>query len=538
MDPAARLAAEVARLRALPPALPDGRVLVALSGGGDSTALLVLALESGPPVVAAHLDHAMRPASGEEAARVSELCTRLGVELRSERVDVPAVAAARRWSPEDAARRVRYDFLSRAAREAGCVAVLTGHTLEDDAETVLLQLLRGTARATGIPPRQGRVLRPLLGVRREALRELLRERAIGWVEDDSNSDAVYTRNWLRQRVLPLLAERFPGAHDSLARYASVSRDEDVLLEALAAEVPPGADWRREPLALRRRLVRRALEGAGTRPDREHLDAILAALEGTGLRRLSLPGGLTARAGSGRLTILRDPSPAHLSWPEGLDFSAYPGAELRTRRPGDRVRMPGGTRKLSDVFIDRKVPREERDAIPVVAIGQEVLWAGTVPPLLDVRLGVARDEDHDLMAEALALAREAAAEGEVPVGAVVARAGQVIGRGRNRSRADGDMTLHAELEALRQAAGTAGPYLDGCTLYVTLEPCPMCLGAAIEARASRIVYAAPNPKAGALGGVRDLLRAPWTHRPAVRGGVRAQEAAALLSAFFSALRSEA
>ncbi len=98
-----------------------------------------------------------------------------------------------------------------------------------------------------------------------------------------------------------------------------------------------------------------------------------------------------------------------------------------------------------------------------------------------------------------------------------------------------MTRHAELDALRLAAGVVGPYLTECTLVVTLEPCPMCLGAALEARVGRVVYAASNPKAGALGGVADLLGHHWGHRPEVRGGVRAAEAARLLRRMFAATR---
>ncbi|MGM9322751.1 nucleoside deaminase, partial [Deinococcus aquaticus] len=142
-------------------------------------------------------------------------------------------------------------------------------------------------------------------------------------------------------------------------------------------------------------------------------------------------------------------------------------------------------------------------------------------------------------EALAQAHDAARAQEVPVGAVVlGPGGQVVGRGRNTSREHGDMTRHAELAALRDAARTLGtPYLSGCTLVVTLEPCPMCLGAALEARIGHIVYGAANPKAGALGGVTDLLAAHWGHVPTVTGGVRGHEAARLLKDVFGRLRED-
>jgi tRNA(adenine34) deaminase len=149
-------------------------------------------------------------------------------------------------------------------------------------------------------------------------------------------------------------------------------------------------------------------------------------------------------------------------------------------------------------------------------------------------------DEDFMREALALAGRAATEGEVPVGAVVVRENTVIGRGYNRPISTHDPTAHAEVGALRVAAQHAGNYrLAGCTLYVTLEPCAMCVGAIIHARIARLIFGAPDPKTGACGSVVDLLAVPQlNHHATVRGGVLATEAAALLQAFFAARRGNA
>ena len=147
------------------------------------------------------------------------------------------------------------------------------------------------------------------------------------------------------------------------------------------------------------------------------------------------------------------------------------------------------------------------------------------------------EHEKYMREALALAGQAAAEGEVPVGCVIAdAAGAVIGRGRNRREKHADATAHAEVEAIRQAGEALGSWrLDGCTLYVTLEPCPMCAGAIINARVPTVVYAAADELSGSCGSVIDLFFERYGHSPAVRGGVLAEESAALLRAFFGALR---
>ncbi|MCD7917706.1 MAG: nucleoside deaminase [Clostridiales bacterium] len=138
-----------------------------------------------------------------------------------------------------------------------------------------------------------------------------------------------------------------------------------------------------------------------------------------------------------------------------------------------------------------------------------------------------------MREALALAREAAAEGDVPVGCVVVRRGAIVGRGRNRREALGDATAHAEVEAIRAACAALGSWhLEGCALYVTLEPCPMCAGAVINARIDTVVYGAASPKSGCCGSVLSLFQEKFNHRPAVYGGVLEEDCGRLLTAFFS------
>lgn len=147
-------------------------------------------------------------------------------------------------------------------------------------------------------------------------------------------------------------------------------------------------------------------------------------------------------------------------------------------------------------------------------------------------------DEGFMRQALRLACEAANEGEVPVGCVVTRGGEVVGRGRNRRENARSALAHAELEAIAEACRTLGGWrLWECTLYVTLEPCPMCAGAIVNARVRRVVYAAPDPKAGACGSVFDLFSLPLNHHPAVERGLLADESAALLRDFFRRLREK-
>ena len=146
------------------------------------------------------------------------------------------------------------------------------------------------------------------------------------------------------------------------------------------------------------------------------------------------------------------------------------------------------------------------------------------------------DDREFMAQALALAKDAAAEGEVPVGCVVVLDGRVVGRGRNRRERAKNALCHAELEAIDEACRTLGGWrLWQCTLYVTLEPCPMCAGAIVNARIPRVVFGARDPKNGCCGSVVDLFALPFNHRPALEGGVLEAQCAELLTQFFADLR---
>ena len=146
------------------------------------------------------------------------------------------------------------------------------------------------------------------------------------------------------------------------------------------------------------------------------------------------------------------------------------------------------------------------------------------------------EREDYMREALALAREAAEAGEVPVGCVIVRKGEIVGRGRNRREEKQAVSSHAEMEAMAQANEALGTWrLDDCELYVTLEPCPMCAGAILNARIPRVFYGARDPAFGACGGVLNLFMEDFPHRPALVGGILGEECRALLADFFAGLR---
>jgi tRNA(Ile)-lysidine synthase len=294
-------------------------LVAAVSGGADSTALAWLLAELAPRLGArlvglAHLNHQLRDAADGDEAFCRELAERIGVPFDSRRIDVAAEARARKTSVEDAARTVRYLFLSEVAGQRGATRVAVGHTRNDQAETVLLRLARG-AGPTGLAaiyPRAGHVVRPLLDARREDVEAWLRERGQAWREDESNQDRSFARNKVRHDLLPGFVAAFgPGVVDVLARQAALSRDDAdwfdrvatetatrlvieegtaVTLEAAALRALHPAVGRRVVLAALRRTAGVGRRGAGRAAfvGFDHVEAVMAvALTASGA--VDVPG---------------------------------------------------------------------------------------------------------------------------------------------------------------------------------------------------------------------------------------------------------
>ena len=370
---------------------PSGKgVAVALSGGVDSVTLLHL-LKSKTPITAIHVHHGLSPNADAWAAFCRRLCKRLGVPLVVKKVKV----VRRGEGLEAAARRARYEVFSKS--NADCIVL--AHHLDDQAETVLMNLLRGAGRrgASGMPREsrfQGkRLLRPLLDVPREAIVAYAREHGLTWIEDESNADESLTRNFVRRRLGPLMQQKYPKWRENLARAARhFSRQE------------AGAQD----------LLRKFLQAKGLRaPSEAKLVEMLKQLTSQGAKTLIEHDGARLRVYRGRILQDRDTSPfTPVAWkgerklpiPElggELRFRAVRGKgfsknlfrktlNIRLRSGGERLqpdpRRP--RRTLKNLFQEAGVPPWERDRLPLLTSGDDVVW---VPGLgVDVKYRAAKN----------------------------------------------------------------------------------------------------------------------------------------------------
>lgn len=411
-------------------------LLIALSGGADSVALASLLSQycqsMSLRLTAAHMDHGIRPESSQDAAFCRELCRKLAIPLMEIRVDIPNEPRQTGEGLESVARRVRYDWLEKMRKHVGADYIALAHHRDDQAETVLMHLFRGTGPEgiVGMRPLSGKLFRPLLDVSKAQLIQYLVDRNLTWREDATNYVADNPRNHLRLNVIPEIEQSYPQVRGAIARFAQsaaiesdyLARVTDDFLQKNKMDGPYGQclqlpeNWEE---AIVRRALRRML---GPAMENEKLTALVNLCR-KDRGKMDVFGGILAERGRCGLYLLpKTPvsipeTPLYLNGDTQLDGfcriqvqssppvpirddpycqvllkSALQGAVVRTRRPGDRIRPLGcGEKLLSDYFTDKKIDRPLRDFVPLVAMGQNILWAVGIGISADAAIQGNQDE---------------------------------------------------------------------------------------------------------------------------------------------------
>lgn len=446
----AKLGEEAAKTADVYLMLAGGPVVVMVSGGADSIALLLLfaqgALAPVDPLIALHVDHSIREDSAADASFVASLCERLGVGCVVERVDVPAFAREESLNLEDAGRKVRYrlaeelldEMCAKAGADPASGRIAVAHTADDVAETMLMRLVAGSAMSglASIRPVRDRVIRPLIDSRRAAVRDWLESQGQEWREDPTNADTTRLRSLMRHEVLPLLEGANPAFVEAARRSAAVLAEEDALLDEMASAFVtdfrmPDSDLPSLDLGLlqtlSRPMVRRVLRlfvekayPGESRLEAQHLEALAEGVA-EGSFAHEVPGGIRVFEEYGSILISRagevgEPiEPVELQVPgevglgqagrvraeptspedrgDGRDEIVVDADRLRPPlvvdrpRPGDRIRPFGmeGTKKVSDLLIDEKIPARARQCVPVVRDANGIVWIAGVRMGEEVRV---------------------------------------------------------------------------------------------------------------------------------------------------------
>ena len=391
---------------------PGSGVLCALSGGADSMYLLCRLLEGreryGWTVSAAHLNHNLRASAWADEIFVRQQCRDRGVPLTVGHLDVAGHAAREGLGVEEAGRTLRYGFLEETARREGLELIATGHHAMDNAETVLMNLIRGCGLKglCGIPERRGDIVRPMLAVERAEIEAYLKEHGVPHVEDETNADQAYTRNTIRHQLLPLLEELNPRAAAHIAAAARRLREDEEELSRQAGQIagqgldiPDGAAvsvelLREAPRPIALRACGQLLERAGLGGEAVHREGMLAlALGEDPSAALDVPGGRVWRQ-YGLLALSRSresgpPEPRELAegeirwgkWVIGCVPAVCPEKAyltphnfylkpdryaVRSRREGDALALGDRPRKtVKKLMIEGRVPAGERELVPVL-----------------------------------------------------------------------------------------------------------------------------------------------------------------------------
>ena len=379
-----------------------GVIGAAVSGGMDSMCMLHYLTHLGATVVALTVEHGIRGEDSLEDVRlVEDYCRTLGVRCVTRKVDVPAYAAEHRMGTEEAARVLRHAFFAEMRREGVVDAIATAHHIDDQAESTVLNVLRGTGlRGLAAQGNREGYLRPFADRTRSQIAAYATRFSVPYREDATNLDASYNRNFLRLEVLPKIEKRFPAYRESLRRLNQVAEEQIDLLNALAVRPVVEKDVVYLPLtalaqhvALAKWSVAEALRrfDYGIDMEQKHYEAVLGLSTAKNNGSVDLPHGVKAAKENDRVAFWRQEAAPDVRYPFGegrfafgaktyrvrpyregdrlrFDLDKIPqGAEIRLRRAGDVIdKFGGGSKSLGDYYTDKKVPLRIRDSYPVVA----------------------------------------------------------------------------------------------------------------------------------------------------------------------------
>ena len=375
---------------------PGDKIVCAVSGGADSMALLwamyLLKEEWNLDISAAHFNHRLRGAeSDRDEAFVREFCDGYGIPLH---VGSGTIVPGKKGL-EAAARDARYAFLRTLPGK-----IATAHTADDNAETLLMHLVRGTGLKGlgGIMPQNGNVIRPMLSITRQEIEDFLAEYAVDHITDSSNNGDDFLRNRLRHHVMPLLKEENPKLSQNLSAMAlRLRQDEEALSQQAAFEGAPQVEvLRKMAPAVRAGALEKFLKDSGVRePEAVHIrQAEALVFSENPSARANFPGGLIigrkydiliiASADNSEIPYRISCSAAEEITNTTDSFTVVPVGDvyIRARQTGDAVRLPGGTKSLKKLFIDRKIPAAQRNCVPVICDDLGILAVGGIGVNLD------------------------------------------------------------------------------------------------------------------------------------------------------------
>ncbi len=387
-------------------------IAVALSGGKDSVCLLHLLLslknELNLTVKAVHVDHSIRGKESERDAKfVFDLCKSLNVPLQTFKVDAVSFSEQNHLSLEQGARILRYQIFDKVLSENFADKIATAHHKNDSFETLLFNIFRGagTSGASGVKSVNGRIIRPLLSFSRQEIDDYIEENKLSFVEDSTNLDTLYTRNFIRKELTPKILERFPDAINSAQRFSKIITEEDEFLNELSLNSLQEIDGDfylklSTPPVLFKRATILALKKLGLEKDYEytHVLSVSSLNDSQSGAVITLPKNITAKREYDAV-VFSNKQPIEITEELPFEYKSTifngkeitvtsgeldkpyllfdkdkipSGAVIRTRRDGDVfTKFGGGTKKLKEYFIDKKIPLSKRDSIPLIAKGNVI-----------------------------------------------------------------------------------------------------------------------------------------------------------------------